>query len=74
MRIDLEPNAKIPYANPYRITPLKDAELLRQLTICQDNRWIMDSHVAFTVPILFVKKSDGSLHLCVDYRALNSIT
>ncbi|SPC60939.1 uncharacterized protein UHOD_11199 [Ustilago sp. UG-2017b] len=25
-------------------------------------------------PILFVKKKDGSLHLCVDYRGLNQIT
>ena len=25
-------------------------------------------------PILFVKKKDGSLRLCVDYWALNSIT
>jgi len=25
-------------------------------------------------PILFVKKKDGSLHLCVDYRGLNKVT
>jgi hypothetical protein len=26
------------------------------------------------VPVLFVKKSDGSLGLCVDYRGFNKIT
>jgi hypothetical protein len=25
-------------------------------------------------PVLFVKKKDGSLHLCVDFRGLNNIT
>jgi hypothetical protein len=74
MRIDLEPNAKILYANPYLVTPLEDAELLRQLTILQDNGWITDSYSPFTAPILFVKKPDASLRLCVDYRALNNIT
>jgi hypothetical protein len=29
MCIDLNPNSKIPYTNPYRVTPLEDAELLR---------------------------------------------
>ena len=26
------------------------------------------------VPVLFVKKKEGTLQLCVDYRALNQIT
>jgi hypothetical protein len=34
--------------------------------------WACQSSAAS--PILFVKKKDGSLRLCVDYRALNAIT
>jgi len=35
---------------------------------------IRPSKSPFGSPILFVKKPDGSLHLCVDYRKLNEIT
>ena len=30
--------------------------------------------VPFASPVLFVKKPDGSLRLCIDYRKLNSLT
>ncbi|TMW81297.1 hypothetical protein EJD97_010562, partial [Solanum chilense] len=29
---------------------------------------------AYHAPVLFQKKKDGSLHLCIDYRALNKVT
>ena len=35
---------------------------------------IRPSKSPFRVPILFVKKKDGSLRLCVDYRGLNKIS
>ncbi|CAL9078479.1 unnamed protein product, partial [Musa textilis] len=35
---------------------------------------IRSSKAPFGAPVLFQKKQDGSLRLCVDYRALNKVT
>jgi hypothetical protein len=36
--------------------------------------WIRHSKSLAGAPILFVKKKDGGLCLCVDYRGLNAVT
>lgn len=33
-----------------------------------------NSKAPFGAPVLFQKKDDGSLRLCIDYRALNKVT
>ena len=39
-----------------------------------DSGMIQPSRAPFGALVLFQKKHDGSLHMCVDYRALNKVT
>ena len=36
--------------------------------------WIREAFTVGRSPIMFIKKKEGSLSLCVDYRALNEVT
>jgi len=49
-------------------------ELKKQLTELMDKGYIQESKSPYGAPVLFVKKKDGSMRMCVDYRALNKIT
>ena len=49
-------------------------ELKKQLEELLDKGFIRPSILPWGVPVLFVKKKDGSMRLCVDYRQLNRIT
>jgi hypothetical protein len=72
--IDLEDGAKPSFGPLYRMSPAELAEVKRQLTDLVDKGWIRPSESAFGAPILFVRKKDGSLRMCIDYRRLNAVT
>nr|XP_048321702.1 uncharacterized protein LOC125419544 [Ziziphus jujuba var. spinosa] len=59
---------------PYRMSPPELEELRRQLKEFLDAGYIQPSKASYGAPILFQKKYDGSLRLCIDYRALNKVT
>ena len=73
-RIELEPGHEPPHKSPYRLSPLELEELKKQLQDLIEHEFIQPSTSPYGAPILFVKKKDGSLRMCVDYRMLNKIT
>lgn len=72
--IELEEGAQPVYGPLYRMSPAELTEVRRQLDELLQKGWIRPSESPFGSPILFVRKKDGSLRMCVDYRRLNAIT
>ncbi|XP_070042845.1 uncharacterized protein [Nicotiana tomentosiformis] len=66
--IDLVPGT-YPISIPsYRMAPTKLKELNEQLQKLVDKEFISPSVSPWGVPVLFVKKKDGTMPLCIDYR------
>ena len=49
-------------------------ELKQQLRDLTEKGYIQPSVSPFGAPVLFVPKKDGSMRMCIDYRALNRVT
>ncbi|XP_075515764.1 uncharacterized protein LOC142550574 [Primulina tabacum] len=72
--INLVPGAAPISKAPYRMAPAELKELKEQLQELLDKKQIRPSVSPWGAPVLFVKKKDGSMRLCIDYRELNKIT
>ncbi|KAJ9507622.1 hypothetical protein QJQ45_019189 [Haematococcus lacustris] len=58
----------------YRMSQPELDQLKKQLDDLLAKGFIRPSTSPFAAPVLFVRKKDGSLRLCVDFRALNQQT
>ncbi|XP_073139103.1 uncharacterized protein [Henckelia pumila] len=72
--IDLIPGTVSISKAPYRLAPTKMNELKEKIQELLDKGFIRPNFSPWGAPVLFVKKNDGSLRLCVDYRGLNGVT
>nr|GFB83706.1 putative reverse transcriptase domain-containing protein [Tanacetum cinerariifolium] len=72
--IKLIPGAEPISKAPYRMAPVELKELKDQLQELLERGFIRPSVSPWGAPVLFVKKKDGSMRLCIDYRELNKIT
>ncbi|KAL4010607.1 hypothetical protein IC575_030109 [Cucumis melo] len=71
--IELEPGTVPISRAPYRMAPAELKELKVQLQELLDKGFIRPSVSPWGAPVLFVKKKDGSMRLCIDYRELNKL-
>ncbi|KAL4022940.1 hypothetical protein IC575_016686 [Cucumis melo] len=72
--IELEPDTVPISRAPNRMAPAELKELKVQLQELLDKGFIRPSVLPWGAPVLFVKKKDGSMRLCIDYRELNKVT
>ena len=56
------------------MAPVELKELRDQLQELMKQKFIQPSTSPWGAPVLFVKKKDGTLRICIDYRGLNQMT
>ena len=59
------------------LRPMSSAELEELQRYLEENLgkgWIQKSTSPISTPIVFAKKKDGSIRVCVDYRNINRVT
>jgi hypothetical protein len=73
-KISTDPQAKPPISALRRYSPAEREEMQKQITALLEKGFIKPSASPYGAAVLFAKKKDGSLRMCVDYRALNDIS
>jgi deoxyuridine 5'-triphosphate nucleotidohydrolase len=73
-RIQLEAGSTPPWRPIYRMSPLELDAMRKELDKLLKNGSIEPSLSPFGAPVIFIKKKNGDLRMCIDYRALNKIT
>ena len=65
----------IPVTQPFRrIPPTQYQEVKEHIQKLLEEQIIVESYSPYASPIVIVRKKDGSMRLCVDYRKLNAKT
>ena len=71
--IELHPGTSSISMTLHRMAPVELQELIVQLQELLDKGFIRPSSSPWGAPVLFVKKKDKTLRLCIDYKQLNRV-
>ena len=74
LAIELNEGKNPPFGPIYSLSKKEEEVLKKYLEDALEAGIIQKSKSPAGAPVMFVKKADGSLRLCVDYRGLNSVT
>ena len=74
LSIEIVPGTAPVSRAPYRMAPVELKEIKVQLQELLDKRFVRPSVSPWGAPVLFVKKKDGTLRMCIDYRQINKVT
>ena len=73
LQVDINLTDSVPVQRKYTAIPRPlYAEIKQYVEDLLNRGWIQKSRSAYSSPVVCVRKKDGSLRLCVDYRQLNS--
>ncbi|KAG8499025.1 hypothetical protein CXB51_005407 [Gossypium anomalum] len=71
--IELVPRTTPISIAPYHMSPIELNELKSQFQELTDRGFARPSFSPWGAPVLFVKKKDGTMRMCIDYRQLNKV-
>ncbi|GJP63372.1 hypothetical protein CLOP_g20449 [Closterium sp. NIES-67] len=66
-----EPGSKPTFRAPFRLSPTEPADMKKRIEYLLAKELIRPSTFPYGAPLLFTPKSDGSLRMCIGYRALD---
>ncbi|CAG9138002.1 unnamed protein product [Plutella xylostella] len=73
MNIDLSSNKPVVY-RPYRLSHKEREKVREMVDEMIEADVIRESVSEYASPVILVRKKDGNLRMCIDYRMLNSVT
>ena len=73
LSIEIVPETTPMSKAPYRMAPTELKELKSQLEELMDKGFIRPSVLPLGAPVLFVKKKDDTIRMCIDYRQINKV-